>query len=147
MRILLKQGIEKLGERGEIVEVADGYARNFLLPRNVAVPAMAGNFRQLEIERAKIAKQVAAERVALETAHDRLESTSCTIVAPASPEGHLYGSVGARDIAQALNKEGFEVNEHNIRLEQPFKEIGVHLVDIELASDLTGRARVWILAE
>ena len=84
MKVLLKENIEKLGERGEIVDVANGYARNYLLPRNFAVMATETNFRQLESERAKIAKRSAAEHTALEAERDQIERTSCTVVAPPS---------------------------------------------------------------
>ncbi len=147
MKVLLKENIEKLGERGEIVDVANGYARNYLLPRNFAVMATETNFRQLEIERAKIAKRSAAEHTALEAERDQIERTSCTVVAPASPEGHLYGSVGPADIAAALNEDGHEIDERSVRLEHPLKETGVFLVDLELAADLVAQMRVWVVGE
>ena len=147
MKVLLREKIEKLGERGEIVEVANGYARNYLIPRSLAVLATTANFRQLEIERARIAKLATKERADLEAARDRLESTSCTIVAPASPEGHLYGSVGGQEIAEAVNKEGLSVEADHVMLEQPFKETGVYVVEFRLAPDIVAKARVWIVAE
>ena len=147
MKVLLRENIEKLGERGEIVNVANGYARNFLLPRRLAVPATEVNQRQLEIERERIVKLVAKERDEASAILERLTDTSVTIVATASPEGHLYGSVGPKEIAAELAKEGFDVSERNIALEQHFKETGVHLVDVELAQDLVAKTRVWIVAE
>jgi len=147
MKVLLKENIEKLGERGEIVDVATGYARNYLLPRNLAVTASETNFKQLEVERAKIAKKIAAERTAMETARARIERTSCTVIATASPEGHLYGSVGPGEIADALNKEGHRIDARLVKLEHPFKETGVFVIDIEFAPDLVGKTRVWIVAE
>jgi len=95
MKVLLKEKIEKLGERGEIVDVAPGHARNYLLPKNLAVRATEGNFRQLEMERAKIAKRAAEEQAELQKRCEQLEGMSCTVNVTASPEGHLYGSVGA----------------------------------------------------
>ncbi len=147
MKVLLKENIDMLGERGEIVNVANGYARNYLLPRNLAVTATETNFKQLDIERAKIAKKTAAERVAKEAARDSLERTSCTVTASASPEGHLYGSVGPAEIAAALTEEGHEVGAHDVKLEHPLKEAGVFVVDVELASDLVATIRVWVVAE
>lgn len=147
MKVLLKENIEKLGGCGEIVDVANGYARNYLLPRNLAVAASETNFKQLEMERAKIVKKIAAERVAMEAARDRIERTSCTVIAAASPEGHLYGSVGPDEIADALNKEGHRVGARSVKLEHPFKETGVFVIDIEFAPDLVGKTRVWIVAE
>ena len=147
MKVLLREKVDKLGNRGEIVDVADGFARNYLLPRQLAVQATTANFRQLEIERARIAKQETQERAEKEAARDRLEATSCTILAPASPEGHLYGSIGAREIADALAKEGVQLDPKNVQLEQPFKEVGVYLVEVALDKDLAAKTRVWIVPQ
>ena len=147
MKILLRENVDKLGERGEIVDVANGYARNYLLPRNLGVAATEINFQQLEIERAKIAKKIAAEHVVKAETLARLERTSCTIIAPASPEGHLYGSTGPAEIADALSREGYALSARDVRLEHPLKEIGVFVVEIELAPDLVAKARIWIVAE
>ncbi len=147
MKVLLKENIGKLGERGEIVNVAKGYARNYLLPRSLAVTATETNFKQLEVERAKIAKKVAAEQIEQRVVLDNIERTSCTVTATASPEGHLYGSVGPAEIAEALNKEGHEIGPNNVNLEHPLKETGVFMVDIELGPELTATTRVWVVAE
>ena len=147
MKVLLRDKVEKLGERGEIVEVADGYARNFLLPRSLAMPATAANYRQLEIEKGRIAKLAQREQVEREDTRKRLESSSSTIVAPASPEGHLYGSVGAREIAEVLNRDGFKIDAKHVNLDEPLKEIGVYVVEIELAPDAVAKTRMWIVAE
>ena len=146
MKVLLKENIDKLGERGEIVDVANGYARNYLLPRSLAVTATETNFKQLEIERAKITKKIAAERIEQKAARDSIERTSCTVTATASPEGHLYGSVGPDEIAEALNSEGHKISPHDVKLEHPLKETGVFVVDIELAPDLLATTRVWVVA-
>jgi len=147
MKVLLRNTIEKLGERGEIVNVADGYARNYLLPRRLAVPATPENFKQLEIEKQRLEKLAVQERAELDTLRERMASSSCTIVAAASPEGHLYGSVGARDISEALTRDGIGVAEHAVRIEEPIKEIGVYVVDLHLGHDLVAQTRVWVVAE
>ena len=147
MEVLLRETIERLGQRGEIVDVADGYARNYLLPRGLAVVAASTSFKQLEVERARIAKKATAERAALEAVRDSLERTSCTVAAAASPEGHLYGSVGPAEMAEAFGEDGMEVDPRTVRLEHPLKETGVFVVDIELAPDLIAKTRVWIIAK
>ncbi len=147
MKILLRETVEKLGDRGEIVDVAPGYARNYLIPRRLAVPATEANFRQLEIEKARIARLIAKEQAEREAARQRLEAVSCTIIAAASPEGRLYGSVGPQQIAEALKQEGFEIDPASIRLEEPFREVGVYLVEIDLAPGVAASTRVWIVAE
>ncbi len=146
MKVLLKEEIGKLGSRGDVVQVADGFARNYLLPRHLAVTATPSNFRQIEIEKAKIAKQAEQELAELEAACKRLQGASCTIAAAAAPEGHLYGSVGSREIAEALKTAGFDVTESSVKLEQPFKEIGVFLVELALAPNLAAKVPVWIVS-
>ena len=147
MKVLLREEIEALGQRGEIVDVADGYARNYLLPRRLAVPATTASFRQLEMERARIARLSEREKQERSAIQTRLETTSCTLVAAASPDGHLYGSVGPRQIAAALADEGFDVDEHCVQLDEPLKEIGVYIVDLRLDKDTVARTRMWIMAE
>ncbi len=147
MKVLLRETVEKLGERGEIVDVAPGHARNYLIPRRLAVPATEANFRQLEIEKARIARLIAKEQAEREAARQRLEAASCTVVAAASPEGHLYGSVGPQQIAEVLQAEGFEIEPARVRLEEPLKEVGVYLVEIDLAPGVAASTRVWIVAE
>jgi len=147
MKVLLREAIEKLGARGEIVEVANGYARNYLIPRQVAVLATEANFRQLEMERARIAKLETKEKEERQATLQRLEATSCTLVAAASPEGHLYGSVGEQEIADILRKEGLPVEPGNVVLEEHFKETGVYVIEVRLAPDMVGQTRVWIVAE
>jgi len=147
MKVLLRQSVEKIGERGEIVNVADGFARNYLLPRGFAVAATSANFKQLEVEKVRIAKQAEKERAEMGEKRARLEGVSCTITAAVSPEGHLYGSVGPREIAEAFGRDGVEIDPKTVRLEEPFKEAGVYLVPVELASELVATTRVWIVPE
>jgi len=147
MKVLLRETIEKLGERGSIVDVADGYARNYLLPRGVAMKATEVNFKQLEMERAQIAKRAEQELKALHALRDRISSISCTIAAPASPEGHLYGSVGEREIADALQRDGLDIQPKAVCIDAHFKEVGVYVVELDLGSDLTAQTRVWIVAD
>ena len=147
MKVLLRETLEKLGERGEIVDVKPGYARNYLLPRHLAVPATEDNFKQLEVERARIGKRIVKERQEREALREKLETVSCTITMSASPEGHLYGSVGPQEIAECLVKEGFDVSEQHIKLEEHFKETGVFVVEVALAADLVANVRVWIVPE
>lgn len=145
MKVLLKQNLDNLGERGTIVEVKPGYARNYLLPRNLAVIATDANTRQLEAERARLVRVAAKERAEMEEARKKLEGLSCTISAAASPEGHLYGSVGPKEIAAAFKADGVEITESQIKLEENYKEPGVYLVPVELAKGLEATVRVWIV--
>jgi large subunit ribosomal protein L9 len=147
MKVLLREHVEKLGDRGEIVEVAPGYARNFLLPRQLAVAASEANQRQLEAERARIAQAAAEEEERVRKTIEKIENTSCTVLAAASPEGHLYGSVGPDQIAVALQRDGFDVRSGDVKMDEHFKEVGVYLVKLRLAGGLGARVRVWVTQE
>lgn len=147
MKVLLRESVDKLGARGDIVDVADGYARNYLLPRELAVQATEANFRQLEIERQRIARLAEKEQAERRAAVEQLENSSCTIIAAASPEGHLYGSVGEREIAEALQESGVDVKPADVRLDEHFHEVGVYLVEVALGPEDVATTRVWIVAE
>jgi large subunit ribosomal protein L9 len=147
MKVLLRDHVEKLGDRGQIVDVAAGYARNFLLPRHLAVVASEANQRQLDLERARIAQAEAAEREETRALVQKLESTSATVIAAASPEGHLYGSVGPDQVAVALQRDGLDIRPGDVKMDEHLKEVGVFLVSVRLRGGLSARIRVWVVAE
>jgi large subunit ribosomal protein L9 len=132
MKLLLKAKVDGLGERGEIVRVKDGYARNYLLPKGLAVPATEAHQRIFEEEsRLRVIRDDKMKRT-LESVAQKMRNLSCTIVVQASEEDKLYGSVGAYDIAEAITKQGFEVDHKMVRLEEPIKNLGVYTVPIQL---------------
>ena len=145
MELLLKQSIENLGRIGEVVSVRGGYARNFLLPLGLAVPVTKTNVEQIEKARAEA---LASERNRVDSLKEfatSLEEASVTIESRANEEGHLFGSVGAAQVAVALQEKGFSVDPKNIRLEAPLKEIGVFDVKIHLHSDVEATTKVWVV--
>ena len=148
MKVLLRQDIDKVGKRGEIVEVADGYARNCLLPQQLAAKATAENIRRLEAEHREIERQAKAERDQLKELAARLETVSCTLTAAANETGTLYAAVSAEDIIKALQEgESIELKPECLVLEEPIKEVGVYTVPVRLLPDLETTLRVWIVAE
>jgi large subunit ribosomal protein L9 len=147
MELLLKEDIEKLGQRGDIVNVAPGYARNFLIPRGLAAPATDENRRQIEAQRKSEEKQLAEARKEMADAARQIEQTSCTISAPASPEGHLFGSVGPEQIAAAFKADDLPVEPKQVLLDEPIREVGVFLAKIKITGDLAVTIRVWVTAE
>lgn len=147
MEILLRKNIETLGEAGDIVQVADGYARNYLFPRKLASPVTSENLRTLEAEKRRAQREAERRHQALVAFGKQLENVSCTVVAQATDSGHLFGSVSAAQIAQALGVEGHEVDEKAIYLDQPIKETGVYAVEIHLAADVIATTRVWVVAD
>jgi large subunit ribosomal protein L9 len=145
MDVLLKSDVEKLGARGEVVKVSDGYARNYLLPKGLAVKVDKANAYQLEMERRRLAREQARQAVERQAFAERLRSLSLTITATATESGHLYGSVGPEEIVAALNREGVSLNPVAIQLEKPIKELGVYEVPVQVAEDLASTVRVWVV--
>jgi large subunit ribosomal protein L9 len=147
MKIILNQDVVGLGEEGDIREVADGYARNYLLPRNLAYPATAENERRIAKERkTQEAKHAAAAASAKDLAA-RLSGVSVTVQAKTEGET-LYGSVGAADIVAALEREhGLNVPAEAVRLAEPIKKVGTHDVTFHLAEGVEAGVKVWVLPE
>lgn len=147
MRIVLREDVEKLGRRGEIVEVAPGYARNFLLPKGKALHATDGNLKRVEQERRKFAVRLAKEKEDAAAMARRLAGISCTIVRKVGENDHLYGSVTPADIAEYLAKEGVELDKRRILLDEPIKALGIYTIPVKLHPEVSGEIRVWVVKE
>jgi large subunit ribosomal protein L9 len=147
MRIVLREDIEKLGRRGEIVDVAAGYARNFLLPKGKALPATEGNLKVVERERRRYVVTQAREREEAAAVARRLAGISCTIVRKVGENEQLYGSVTAADIADYLAREGVVIDKRRILLEDPIKALGIYTVPVKVHADVMGEVRVWVVKE
>jgi len=147
MQLLLKENVDKLGRRGDIVEVKPGYARNYLLPQAKAIPVSPRNTKQIERAKTIIIKEEAERRARLEDLARLLSEVSCTITLKATDEGHLYGSVGPRELVEAIKAAGHTVDEHEIDLKEHIKEIGLYPIVISLQEDITAEVRIWVLPE
>ncbi len=145
MEILLKRSIDDLGRIGDVVTVRPGYARNFLLPLGYAVPVTKANIEGIEKARAQALAEEKARVQDLKDLADTIAQTSVTIEGRANEEGHLFGSVNAAQIAVALKEKGFAIEERQIRLEAPLKEIGVFDVIVHLHSDVDTTTKVWVV--
>jgi len=130
--IILLERVEKLGQMGDVVTVRDGYARNFLLPQGKALRATKGNLARFEAERANREARNAERRREAEAEAARLEGRQFVVIRMAAEGGALYGSVTPRDIADAAQAEGFDVNRAQVRLDRPIKELGLHPVSVIL---------------
>ena len=142
MEIILLERIEKLGGMGDIVGVKDGYARNFLLPRKKALRATPENMERFEREREALEKLNGDRRDAAGSAATRLEGESIVLIRQASDTLQLYGSVNARDIAEAMAERGAEVRRQQVRLDRPIKSLGMHDVRIALHPEVTVTVKV-----
>ena len=145
MKVILRDDVEKLGNAGQVIAVADGFARNFLFPRNLAVPATKGSIRSIdEIKKQKKLREDKKRRDA-EKQKDKLERLSLTAEVQTGEEDKVFGSVTSANIASLLQHQGFEIDRRKIMLEEPLKALGVYTIDIKLASDVVAHVKLWIV--
>lgn len=147
MKVILKQDVDRLGDAGDIVDVADGYANNFLVPRNLAMKATRGAVADAQAIRAARVKREAKTLSELEEVRTRLEATTVRIEAKAGEDGTLYGSVGTSSVAEAIRAaSGVQIDKRKIGMDKPIKHTGTIEVPIKLHRDLTATVRVEVLA-
>jgi len=144
LKVILTSDVEKLGKSGEMKEVAEGYARNYLLARKLAVPATGGAFRAWQHDIASREEKRIREREDAEVAAKRIESTTLTLGVKVGEGGKLYGSIGAKDIADALERRGIFVDRHKVDLDEPLKSLRTYKVAIKVASGLTPEVTVVV---
>ncbi|HTJ31344.1 MAG TPA: 50S ribosomal protein L9 [Acidobacteriaceae bacterium] len=147
MEVILKEDVANLGHRGDVVKVADGYGRNFLLPRKLAMQATAQNKAVIEQMKAAAARRSATEKVHAETIAAQLEPLVLSFTRKSGENGHLFGSVTSADIAQELEAKGFEVDRRKIQLNEPIKAVGSTAVAIKLHREVTAHVKVEVAAE
>jgi len=147
MEVILRDHVENLGKRGEIVKVADGYARNFLLPRKLALPATDANRKWVERERKIAEARDLEERGAAETIATRLNALELTISRKTGENDQLYGSVTNADIGELLAAKGFDIDRRKILLPDPIKALGENTVPVKLHRDVTANVRVTVAKE
>ncbi|MBD3427214.1 MAG: 50S ribosomal protein L9 [Candidatus Omnitrophica bacterium] len=145
MKVILLKDMDKLGEVGDEVQVKDGYARNYLIPRKIAMESSKGALQV--IEKKKKEKALRQERLRQESEQmaEKIKSLSCTISMEAGEEDKLFGAVTSDMIAETLRSEGVEVDKKQILLDQPLKALGVYNVDVRLHPEVTAQARVWVV--
>lgn len=147
MQIVLKEDIEKLGRRGEIVKVADGYARNYLLPLGKALAATPGNLKVIEREKRRYVARLLKEKEEHELLARKIQAVSLTLVRKVGESDVLYGSVTSADIAEALQKEGIVVDKRRIQLAEPIKSLGIYTVPVRLHPEVVAEVKVWVVKE
>ena len=146
-KILLRQDVDDLGARGEIVRVRAGYARNYLLPRKLAVEATANNVKQIEQERAALLKKEANERATAEGQAEQINKVVLEFKRKSGEQGALYGSVTSMDIAEALKERGYEIDRHRLHLREPLKRLGEFTVPLRLHREVSIDLQVKVLPE
>ena len=145
--LILRETIEHLGRRGDVVRVANGYARNYLLPRKLALPVTESNRRQVERERAVADLRETEERQAAQSVADRLAAAECIIARRVGETDTLYGSVTSSDIAECLAGQQLTIDKRKIQLDEPIKELGEFTVPVKIHRDVTATLRVHVVKE
>ncbi|RKY78999.1 50S ribosomal protein L9 [candidate division KSB1 bacterium] len=147
MKVILKQDYEQLGKTGEVVEVKNGYARNFLIPQNIAAPANKRNMKILEEELKMVDRRKNKERVQAEKFAEELGKVSITAAVKVGEDERLFGSVTSQMISDLLKEKGYDVDKKKIDLEEPVKALGVYTVNIKLYHDINAKVRLWVVKE
>lgn len=147
MKIILRQDYENLGNAGDIVNVKPGFARNYLLPKNIAYPAKPNYVRMIEEEKRQKEQRARKEKKLAEELATKLGSVSVTISVSVGEEDKMFGSVTSQDIAAELEKQGHAVDRRKIVLEEPIKALGIYSVPIKLFSEVEANIKVWVVKE
>ena len=147
MEVILKEDVANLGHRGDVVKVAEGYGRNFLLPRKLALQATASNKAVIEQMKAAAVRRSASEKALAETLAAQLEPLTLAFTRKSGENGHLFGSVTSADIAHELEIKGYEVDRRKIQLVEPIKAVGEISVAIKLHREVTAHVKVTVAAE
>jgi large subunit ribosomal protein L9 len=147
MLVILRENVRNLGNIGDVVTVNDGYARNFLLPRNLVVAANEKNLAVIEHHKKTLEKKRAIVRAASEELAKKLANFSCTLKRKVGENDKLFGSVNSHDVAEALKAAGYKIEKTSVIIDQPIKTLGVHPVPVELDGGGTATLKVWVVKE
>ena len=147
MEVILREHVDNLGRRGDVVRVAEGYARNYLLPRKLALAVTEGNKRQIEREKKNAEARETEEKNAAEAVAQRLGQTEIEIGRRVGENDTLYGSVTSADVAQAITAKGFEVDKRKITMAEPFKALGEYTVPVKIHRDVTAQVKIKVVQE
>ncbi len=147
MKVILKEDVKSLGRAGEIVNVSEGYARNYLIPKGLALVADEKNIKAFETQKKKIIEKIEKEKEEAILFAERLRTLFLTIKAKAGEEGKLFGSITTMDISEALRKEGIELDRKRIQLPEPIKRTGEYRIPVKLSHDITSEFTVRIVNE
>lgn len=147
MKVILRQNYESLGKVGDVIDVKDGFAMNFLLPRKIAYSAVKGNIAALEEEKKNIAKKIEQELKSAESLAAELEKVSVTIPVQVGEEDKIFGSVTTQMIADSLKEKDFDIDKRKIEIPDTIKSLGIYEVNIKLHSSVDAKIKVWVVRE
>lgn len=144
MKVILTQPHPRLGEAGDVVEVKDGYARNYLIPRNLAIPATKGNLKQVEAIKRRQMTLEQKRKEKLMALAEKLSRISVDLVVEVDENDRLFGSITPGQIAEALQKQGFDIDKKQIVIEEPIETLGVYNITVKLHPEIEGKVRLWV---
>lgn len=147
MKVILRQDYESLGKVGDIINVKSGYARNFLLPKKIAMLVTKENLKILEQEKRQESIKASKEKISAEKLAKELEKVSLTASVAVGGEDRLFGSVTAQTVSDLLKEKGHDIDKKKILLEDPIKELGIYTVNIKLHPEVEGKVKVWVVKE
>ncbi|NMB81206.1 MAG: 50S ribosomal protein L9 [Ignavibacteria bacterium] len=147
MKVILRKNFDQLGKVGDVVNVKDGYARNYLIPRQIAYQATAGNIRALEEEKKQILKKEAKELESAQKLASELEKISITIPVKVGEEDKIFGSVTHQMIADAIKEKGFEIDKLKIDITETIKALGIYTISVKLHPSVTASVKTWVVRE
>jgi large subunit ribosomal protein L9 len=147
MKVILTQDVDQVGKAGQILDVAPGFGRNFLVPRGLAMAATSRSIAQVEHRKRIVADKLAREVKDAEALKARIETVACKIAREAGEEDKLFGSVTSRDIADALHEEGIDIDHRKIQIDTPLRNLGVFEVSVKLGSQVAAKVKVWVVAK
>jgi len=147
MKVILKENVESLGKAGDAMKVADGYARNYLIPKGLAVEASSWSLKALEHEKKRIMQKIESERKKAELMIEKLRGVTCTLYRRAGEQDKLFGSVTTKDIEKSLIEQGIEIDRRMIILEEPVRSLGEFPVKIKLQPGVTAEIKITVVGE
>jgi len=147
MKVILKEDVKGLGHMGEVVNTSDGYARNYLIPKNLVAEASTKNIKELEHNKKIIMEKAAKIRDASKASAEKLAALTLVIKAKVGEEEKLFGSVTSMDIAEALAAEGFEIDKKKIHIDEPIKRIGEYVVHVKIHPEVSAPVKVHVISE
>lgn len=147
MKVILRQDFESLGKIGEVVDVKDGYARNYLFPRGLAYAALKGNIKALDEEKKSVEKRNLQELKAAETLAAELETVSITIPVQVGEEDKIFGTVTTQMIADALKEKSYDIDKRKVEIEEPIKALGIYEVSLKIHPSVNAKIKVWVVRE
>jgi large subunit ribosomal protein L9 len=145
MKVILTEDVKSVGAMGDIVDVKDGFARNFLFPEKLARLAAGSNLKIIEDIKKKKALAAAKEKKDAEALKEKIAAFSCTIPVEAGEDDKLFGSVTSHDVSRLFEAEGFSIDKRQINLEEPIKKLGVYNISVKLHPEVTAEVKVWVV--